>query len=108
MRAQEIHVGKLIKEVVRQSDYTLSDLARELGISRQTLNGWLNRDDMSVKNLFTISEILGYDFLKKFNLPSAKEQEAKIILQIEIEKDKQDEVLKFVHDKDLYNLLLKK
>ena len=58
--------------------------------------------------LFTISELLGYDFLKKFNLPSAKEQEAKIVLQIEIDKEKQGEVLKFIHDKDLYNLLLRK
>lgn len=108
MKLQEIHIGKLIKDVVRQSDYTLSDLARELGISRQTLNGWLNRDDMSVKNLFTISEILGYDFLKRFNQPSAKEQETKIILQIEIEKEKQGEILKYVNDRGLYELLLKK
>ncbi len=58
MKTKEIHVGELVKNAVKDSGYTLSEVARNIGISRQTLNGWLNKSDMSVKALFTISEAI--------------------------------------------------
>ncbi len=105
MKTKEIHVGELVKNAVKDSGYTLSEVARNIGISRQTLNGWLNKSDMSVKDLFTISEAIGYDLVKNFCLPQNKNQEAKVILHIEIENDKVNDVLKLIKDKQLYNII---
>ncbi|MDR1198294.1 MAG: helix-turn-helix domain-containing protein [Prevotellaceae bacterium] len=107
MNAKKIHVGNYVKNAVKQSDYSLSDVARKIGVSRQKLNGWLNRDDMYVKDLFTISEAINYDLVKFFCIPEDNEQETKVILHIEVEKNKINDVLKIIKDKQLYNILKK-
>ena len=107
MEATKIHIGNYIKSIVRENGSTLSDLARKLNISRQKLNAWLKKDDMSVKDLFTISKVSGYDFVKIFCQPAENEQETKVILQIEVEKSKTEEVLKLIKDKQLYRILKK-
>lgn len=107
MEKVKIHVGNLVKETVKQSGYSLSDVAREIGISRQTFNSWLNKDDIPVKDLFTISRAINIDIVKKFCLPMSEEQETKVILHIEIEKDKVNDILRVIKDKQLYNILKK-
>ena len=56
MEREEIHIGNLIRIKVSQRDMTLQELADAIGISKQRLNGWLKKDDISVKTLFTISK----------------------------------------------------
>ena len=107
METKKIHVGNFVRETVNQSGYSFSEVARKIGISRQTLNNWLGKDDILVKDLFTISQAINIDIVKKFCLPCETEQETKVILQIEVEKDKINEVLKVIKDKQLYNILKK-
>jgi len=107
METKKIHVGNLIKEAIKQSGYSMSEVARKMEISRQKLNGWIKKDDLSVKYLFTISQAINYDLVKTFCLPNAEEQETKVILHIEVEKSKVNEVLKIIKDKQLYNILKK-
>ena len=105
MNAKEIHVGKLLKEACNQSNYKLTEIAQMAGISKQTLNGWFKKDDLKVKDLFTISKVLGRDFVALFVQPNESEQRTKVILHIEIEKEKSDEVLQYIKDKNLYEIL---
>ncbi len=105
MKAKEIHVGKLLKEACNQSNYKYAEIAEKAGISRQTLNGWFKKDDLYVKDLFTISEVLGRDLVALFTQPTEEEQHTKVVLQIEIEKSKSDEVLQYIKDKNLYEIL---
>lgn len=105
MNAKEIHVGKLLKDACNQSNYKLTEIAQMAGISKQTLNGWFKKDDLKVKDLFTISRVLGRDFVALFVQPNESEQRTKVILQIEIEKEKSDEVLQYIKDKNLYEIL---
>ena len=105
MEAKKIHVGNYIKSTIKESGSTLSEIARKLDITRQKLNGWLKKDDMSVKDLFTISQAVGFDFVKAFCQPAEHEQETKVILHIEVEKAKANDVLKLIKDKQLYNVL---
>jgi len=107
MEASKIHVGNFVREAVKQSDCSLSEVARRIGISRQKLNGWLSKDDMFVKDLFTISKAIDTDLVKTFCMPKGDEQDTKVVLHIEIEKDKANEVLKFIKDKQLYSILKK-
>lgn len=108
MNAKEIHVGNLLREACNQSNYKFAEIAEKAGISRQTLNGWFKKEDLYVKDLFTMSQVLGRDLVALFNQPTEEEQRTKVILQIEIEKDKSDEVLQYIKDKNLYEILKSK
>lgn len=105
MKAKEIHVGNLLKEACNQSNYKYAEIAKKAGISRQTLNGWFKKDDLYVKDLFTMSQVLGRDLVALFTQPNEEEQRTKVVLQIEIEKSKSDEVLQYIKDKQLYEIL---
>ncbi len=105
MKAKEIHVGNLLKEACNQSNYKYAEIAKKAGISRQTLNGWFKKDDLYVKDLFTMSQVLGRDLVALFTQPNQEEQRTRVVLQIEIEKSKSDEVLQYIKDKNLYEIL---
>ena len=105
MKPQEIHIGELVKNAVKNSNYSFAEVAKIAGISRQTFNGWLKKSDWSVKDLFTVSNSIDIDLVKKFCLQTDKQQETKVVLQIEVEKNKTNDVLKYIQDKQLYNLL---
>ena len=107
MEIRKIHVGDLVREAVKQSNYSFSEVARKIEVSRQKLNGWMRKDDLLVKDLFTISQAIDFDIVKKFCQPKGDEQETKVILHIEIEKDKVNDLLKVIKDKQLYNILKK-
>lgn len=105
MNTKEIHVGQLLKEACNQSNYTNVEIAEKAGISKQTLNGWFKKDDLKVKDLFTLSAVLGRDLVALFTQPTEDEQRTRVVLQIEIEKSKSDEVLQYIKDKNLYEIL---
>lgn len=106
MEVKEIHVGKLIQDACKQSNYKMVEIAKECGISKQTLNGWFKKDDLYVKDLFTISKVLGRDFVALFTQPKEDTpQRTKVVLQVEVEEDKTNEVLDYIRDKGLSSML---
>ena len=104
MEREEIHIGNLIRIKVSQRDMTLQELADAIGISKQRLNGWLKKDDISVKTLFTISKVLDYDFIRLFNQPEENNKK-KMIIQIEVDDAKQQGILNYLDDKQIKNIL---
>ena len=106
MKAKEIHLGKTIHEACKRSNYSQVEIAKMMGFSKQKLQGRFLQDDWGVKELFTISQILGQDFVAQFTQPKDdEEQKTKVILHIEIDKSKSDEVLRYIKDKKLYEIL---
>ena len=108
MERTKINVGKYIKDTVSNSDYSFAEVARKIGISRQKLNGWFQKDDMSVKDICTISEAINIDLLKPFCLPTKEKennQQTKVVLHIEVGREKMNDVLKAIEDKNLYDIL---
>ena len=106
MKTEKIEIGTLVKEVLRQRGFTQVEVAGKMGISKQRFDKWLKKDDWEVKKLFTLSQIVGYDFVALFVQPKAEEPKSKLTLQIEITGSKKDEVMKVIGDKDLYNLVV--
>lgn len=104
MEREKIHIGNLIRIKVSQRDMTLQELADAIGISKQRLNGWLKKDDISVKTLFTISKVLDYDFIRLFNQIDESNNK-KMIIQIEVNESKQQEILNYLDDKKINNIL---
>ncbi len=106
MKAQEIHLGEQIEEACNQSNYTKVEIAKRMGLSKQSLHNRFKKDDWSVKELFTISQILGHDFVAQFTQPKEPAvQKTKVVLQIEVEDDKTNEVLDYIKDKGLGGIL---
>ena len=108
MKKENTHIGNLIKSVITQKSLKNAEVARNAGITPQRLNNWLNKDDIYVKDLFRLCKALNYDFFEPFRLPKEEmEQETKITLQIEIPSELKSDVMKFIRDKSLQDLLLK-
>lgn len=106
MEVKKIHIGKQIEEACNQSNYSKTEIGKRMGLSKQRLNNRFKKDDWSVKELFTISQILGRDFVVQFTQPQDPQpQRTKVVLQIEVEDDKTNEVLGYIKDKGLGNML---
>ena len=106
METKKIHIGNWIQQVLIEKNVKPSELARRIQTTRQNIGSILKKDSIDVKQLFTICNALNYDFFQAFILESEKcEQKSKVILQIEIEENKINEVLKFIENKQLYNML---
>jgi transcriptional regulator with XRE-family HTH domain len=109
METKKIHIGELIESVCKSENVNLSELARRIGTTRQNVRSIIKRDTVDVKLLFTISEALKYDFFRAFRISNEIElQKTKVILNIEIEDDKKNDVLRYIQDKQLYNILTTK
>ena len=63
MKDEKIHIGALVKQFVKENNINASELARELGKTRQNLYDLYKRDDVGVKELLPISKVLNHDFL---------------------------------------------
>lgn len=63
MKDEKIHIGALVKQFIKENNINASELARELGKTRQNLYDLYKRDDVGVKELLSISRVLNHNFL---------------------------------------------
>lgn len=96
MEIENFHIGNYVARVCNERGYVHSDIAAKCGISRQTFHGWLKKPDWKVKDLFTVSVAMGYDLMAEFNLPSDEKKSTKVLLQIEVDESKAQEILKLI------------
>lgn len=107
MEKKKVHVGEMIQNAIKQRGLKPSEVAKLAGITKQRLNGWMKKDDIYVKDLFTLSKAIGVDLVARFTQPKEDTHQTKVILQIEIDQDKSDQVLQYIKDKELYNIIKK-
>lgn len=63
MKRNDIHIGNLIKNFVKENHINSAELARKIGKTRQNIYDLYKRDDIEVKLLLTISEALNHNFV---------------------------------------------
>lgn len=63
MKRDDIHIGNLIKNFVKENHINSAELARKIGKTRQNIYDLYKRDDIEVKLLLTISEALNHNFV---------------------------------------------
>lgn len=108
MDAKKIHIGQWIENVLNEKNISQSELAKRINTTRQNMGRILKKDTLDVKQLFAICQALDYDFFSAFSKVETKEiKNTKVILQIEIEEEKINEVLKHIENKKMYNILKK-
>lgn len=110
MKKKETHIGEYIKDILYQMNIKQSFVAQKIGISNQTFSYWLQNDDISVKNICMISEIIGRDLLIPFllDVDNNEYNDPKVTIQLEIDPRKNDDVLQYIKDQQLYKLLKSK
>lgn len=112
MKKNKMHIGEYIKNTLNQMNISQSYVADKLGISKQTFSYWLQTDDIYVKNICMISEIIGKDLLIPFLLDTGESDgewdNPKITIQLEIDPRKNDDVLQHIKDQKLYHLIKNK
>jgi len=101
-------IGKIIENVFNDSGLSVSELARKIQTTRQNMYGIFKRKSIDTELLTRLGIALNYDFFPHFikksigykdeNLPpyQKKERRNKVVLQIELDDEKQEEVLKLV------------
>lgn len=108
MNKSDIHIGDLIREVLDKNGVKAVELARRINKSRQHVNSILNKEDIDVKLLFTISEALDYDFMKHFLLEKPdeeeKESEENVTIQVTAKARNLEPLLKWITENSKINL----
>ena len=66
------HKGHIVERVVRKSGYSITGLAKRLGISRNTLYNRFDNPNLGYRFIIEVSNIIHYDFTLDF--PEIKEE----------------------------------
>ena len=98
MDKTKIHIGKLIKSIVRERMLKDIEFAEKIQKSRQTVYDLYKRDNVDVKLLLTISKALDYDFFKHF-VKEQKMLDTEVSVQFKIKTSEIDELLKWMSEK---------
>ncbi|MDR0573674.1 MAG: helix-turn-helix transcriptional regulator [Tannerella sp.] len=78
MNYKNIHIGKLIQSFVKQNNMSSADLARKAGKTRQNIYDLYKRDDVEVKLLLTLCDVLQHNFIE--DLYPTKKNDTPVII----------------------------
>lgn len=105
MEKENLHIGSLVEKAFNQSGKTKTEFAKAIGIANQNLNREFKKKDWGVIKLIKAGQFLNYDFSSLFIIGEPVKAKPKVLLQIEIDEGKVNDVLKIISDKELYNII---
>lgn len=62
---EDIHVGKLLEDLIRANGLTISDVARKIKVNRRSVYNWFKQKTLKSYTLQRICYVLVYDFSVK-------------------------------------------
>lgn len=73
-----VHKGEIVEKAVRASGIKITELARQIGVSRRHLYNLFENSNLSFEFIYKIGKIIHYDFSKDFSLyPDSINQDEK-------------------------------
>lgn len=60
------HYGEIIEMAIRRNGYSISELARSMGVNRRSIYNWFTQPRVRVETIFNLGCTLRYDFSKEF------------------------------------------
>ena len=60
------YTGAMFEKAVRNSDISLTVLARKLRVNRRTIYNWFEKDIISIDIIYRVSKVIGIDFFQHF------------------------------------------
>jgi predicted transcriptional regulator len=85
-----MHKGEIVENAIRQSGYSITDIAKKLKISRRHLYNLFQKYNIDNDTVSNIGKIINHDFtgeIKGFSMPILEEPAEKYITEIERIKD---------------------
>ena len=67
MKPEDIHIGSIIRQKVRERELSVSAFARAIHCSRTNVHSIFKRKSIDVDLLIRISAVLEFDFLKYYD-----------------------------------------
>jgi transcriptional regulator with XRE-family HTH domain len=66
MTTKDIHIGELIKNIVKQNRLTDDDFAKKINLSRTAIRNIYLKPHINTEQLALVSSILGHDFFRYY------------------------------------------
>ena len=66
LEQENLHYGQMIENAIRRHPMGISEISRQLNISRRTLYNWFEMKNLSLDIIYKIGYVIDYDFLKEF------------------------------------------
>ena len=63
----EIHIGRVIRDVLNEKDISVTEFAKKIGMVRQNTYKVFNKKHLDTELLLKISEALSYDFFAEYS-----------------------------------------
>ena len=106
MSVEEIHIGQLIKKIVRENNIKDVEVARRIGKSKQNVYDLYKRNDVEVKLLLTLSQALNYDFFQHLvkQKKQAEQAETEVSVQLKVKSSNLDDLFKWIADNSNINM----
>lgn len=83
----DLHRGKLIERFIRKSGFSISFIAKRLGVSRNTLYKYFRQAAINDHIMTAVGCIVGYDFSVILPGLSNKTSEQKVTVLLHLQKD---------------------
>ncbi len=71
-RLKNIHIGKIIKEKLKERKISVAEFARQINCERATVYYIFTQKSIDIERLIRISEVLKYDFIIEIYLSQNK------------------------------------
>ena len=75
---EEFHIGRLIKQKLKEDDRNISWLSKKLGCDCSNLHKTLEQKDIYTDLLFKISDVMDVDFFVYYSQRFKKKKESKL------------------------------
>ena len=83
-----IHRGAYIKNLIKDSEYSITEIANLVGVGRNTIYRWMNDETLPLPKMLRIAQKLGVDISFDFpKIEKLKNEQTKQLLQNESEDD---------------------
>ena len=60
------HAGLIVEKAVRRHHLSISTISRKMTVDRRTIYNWFKKEDLSLKIIGQIGQVLDYDFSEDF------------------------------------------
>jgi len=93
---QNIHIGSIIKKVLKEKSMTITEFARKINRERTTAYDIFERKSIDIELLIKISKVLDYDFIHEVYFP---QKTCKIIVVLNCDVGYFHANVEKIHDK---------
>jgi predicted transcriptional regulator len=63
---KKVHRGRILEEAVKASGIPVTSIKTMVGVSRRTIYVWFEKEDLEMKHMAAVGNVIGVDFAQYF------------------------------------------